>query len=97
MSPANYSRRSPQADAREGSPQAASLTLPVPAELAGLRLDQALARMLPAHSRTRLKTWIEAGHVKVDGATWDARRRVAGAERIDVTAPRFEASIADAA
>jgi 23S rRNA pseudouridine1911/1915/1917 synthase len=71
--------------------------LSVPAELAGLRLDQALARMLPAHSRTRLKTWIDAGHVKVDDATWDARRRVAGGERVDVAAPLLEASVADAA
>src|SRR5689334_262032 len=53
--------------------------------------------MLPAHSRTRLKTWIDAGHVHVDAATWDARRRVTGGERIDVIAPLLEASVADAA
>jgi 23S rRNA pseudouridine1911/1915/1917 synthase len=97
VSPANYSRRSPQADAREAAPRASPLTLSVPPELAGLRLDQALARMLPAHSRTRLKTWIDAGHVQVDAATWDARRRVTGGERIDVIAPLLEASVADAA
>jgi 23S rRNA pseudouridine1911/1915/1917 synthase len=32
----------------------------VPNHLAGMRLDQALARMLPEHSRSRLKSWIEA-------------------------------------
>jgi len=58
----------------------------VPAELAGSRLDQALAHMLPAHSRTRLKTWIEAGRVTVDGTRWEAKRRVAGGERIDIEA-----------
>ena len=97
MSPANYSRRSPQADAREAAPRASPLTLSVPAEFAGLRLDQALARMLPAHSRTRLKTWIDAGHVQVDAAIWDARRHVAGGERIDVSAPLVDASVAHAA
>ena len=68
----------------------------MPTELAGMRLDQALARMLPEHSRTRLRTWIDAGHVKVDDATWEARRRVAGGERIDVVAPSDETSIVDA-
>ena len=62
-----------------------------------MRLDQALARMLPAHSRTRLRAWIDAGHVKVDDAAWDARRRVAGGERIDVQPMANEATLADAA
>ena len=61
-----------------------------------MRLDQALARMLPAHSRTRLRAWIDAGHVKVDAAAWDARRRVAGGERIDVDAPANDATLVDA-
>lgn len=61
-----------------------------------MRLDQALARMLPALSRTRLKAWIDAGHVKVDDAPWDARRRVAGGERIALQAPADEASVVDA-
>ena len=37
----------------------------IPAELAGLRLDSALARLLPEHSRTRIKGWIEEGAVRV--------------------------------
>jgi 23S rRNA pseudouridine1911/1915/1917 synthase len=53
--------------------------------------------MLPAHSRTRLRAWIDAGHVKVDDAAWDARRRVAGGERIDVEPLANEAALADAA
>ena len=60
--------------------------LMVPADLVGLRLDQALARMLPAHSRTRLKSWIDEGSVLVEGARWDARRRVVGGERIAIAA-----------
>ena len=33
----------------------------VPEEKAGRRLDQTLAEMFPDFSRSRLKTWIEAG------------------------------------
>jgi len=62
-----------------------------------MRLDQALARMLPEHSRSRLKAWIDAGRVRVDGALWDAKRRLAGGERIDVDAPAATAALADAA
>jgi 23S rRNA pseudouridine1911/1915/1917 synthase len=53
--------------------------------------------MLPEHSRARLKGWIDAGHVKVDDATWDARRRVAGGERVDVSAPAPVPFVADVA
>ena len=42
--------------------------LQIPSELAGLRLDQALAQLLPEYSRSRLKDWIESGRVSVDGA-----------------------------
>ena len=49
-----------------------------------MRFDQALARMLPEHSRSRLKAWIDAGHVAVDGRAWDGKRRVAGGERVEI-------------
>jgi 23S rRNA pseudouridine1911/1915/1917 synthase len=52
-----------------------------------MRLDQALARMAPEHSRSRLRAWIDAGSVTVDGAPWEAKRRVAGGERIAMSAP----------
>jgi len=42
------------------------IDLEIPPELAGRRLDSALARLLPEHSRTRIKAWIEAGAVQVD-------------------------------
>ena len=44
------------------------IELQVPAEMAGQRLDSALARLMPEHSRTRIKGWIEEGAVKVDRA-----------------------------
>jgi len=41
------------------------IDLEIPPELAGSRLDSALARLLPQHSRTRIKGWIEEGAVLV--------------------------------
>ncbi len=70
-------------------------TFVVPRALAGMRLDQALARMLPEHSRSRLKGWIDAGHVTVAGMAWDGKRRVAGGE--DVTIAQRPEATADAA
>jgi len=62
-----------------------------------MRLDQALARMLPEHSRSRLRAWIDAAHVTVDGERWEAKRRVAGGERVDVAPPAPQAAREDAA
>jgi len=60
------------------------LVLDVPAELSGLRLDQALARLCPQHSRARLQGWIRSGLVRVDGREPKARDRLRGGERIEV-------------
>jgi len=60
--------------------------LTVPPAAAGRRLDQALAELLHAHSRTRLKSWIEAGLVRVDDAVVvSPRHKLAGGETLDVT------------
>jgi len=40
------------------------------------RLDKTLARLMPRHSRSRLQSWIEDGHVEVDGAVGKVRTRV---------------------
>lgn len=58
----------------------------VPAECAGLRFDAALARMFPAHSRSRLQGWIKAGRFHLDGAPVDVRRKVGGGERVTLVA-----------
>ena len=57
----------------------------VPESLAGMRLDQALAKMFAGHSRSRLSAWIRDGRVTVDGATVDAKRKVWGGERVALT------------
>jgi 23S rRNA pseudouridine1911/1915/1917 synthase len=56
----------------------------VPAELAGLRLDQALARMFPEHSRSRMQAWLRGGRVTVDSGRVEAKRKVWGGERVRV-------------
>ncbi len=73
------------------------LALVVPAGLAGMRLDQALARLLPQHSRNRLKAWIDAGEVTVDGAPRAPRHRLVGGETLAIVAPPAVADDAHAA
>jgi len=53
-------------------------------ELAGQRLDQALAQMFPEYSRSRLKAWLLSGAVLVDGELWRPRDRVAGGETVEL-------------
>ncbi len=62
--------------------QAVPTTLIIPQDLGGLRLDQALQRLLPEHSRSRLQAWIKEGLVTVDGAPSTAKNKVWGGERI---------------
>jgi len=73
----------------------------VPAECAGLRVDAALARMFPGHSRSRLQGWLKEGLIRVDGAVASASRKVLGGERIEFAAvppaPTFSAAAEDIA
>jgi 23S rRNA pseudouridine1911/1915/1917 synthase len=70
----------------------AQQTRAIPAELAGLRLDQALARMFPEYSRSRLKEWLLAGSITLDGASKRPRDAVAGGEIVSLQ-PQTEASV----
>jgi 23S rRNA pseudouridine1911/1915/1917 synthase len=54
--------------------------LAVPDDLAGERLDRALARMFPEYSRTRLKDWLLDGFVTVNGTARRPRDVVSGGE-----------------
>jgi 23S rRNA pseudouridine1911/1915/1917 synthase len=70
-------------------PSIRALTLTIPLEMAGLRLDQALARLLPDESRTRLARLVEEGHVRVNGASAAARLKLKSGESVEVAlAPR---------
>jgi len=67
-------------------PEFQTHVLDLPASLAGMRLDQALATALPQYSRARLQRWIRAGAVRADGRPVRARDRVQGGERLVVEA-----------
>jgi 23S rRNA pseudouridine1911/1915/1917 synthase len=58
--------------------------LEIPQELAGCRLDLALARLLPEYSRSRIKSWIDAGQVRVGRLPSKPRDKVAGGARVSV-------------
>jgi 23S rRNA pseudouridine1911/1915/1917 synthase len=60
------------------------IDLTIPADLAGQRLDSTLARLMPEHSRTRIKAWIEAGAVKVDRRACKPRDVVEAGSRVQV-------------
>jgi 23S rRNA pseudouridine1911/1915/1917 synthase len=64
--------------------QAGVVELVVPSECAGLRLDQALARLLPEHSRTRLAQWVRDERVILDGHAALPREKVWGGESLQV-------------
>ena len=66
------------------NPEFLVLDLEIPAELAGQRLDSALARLMPEHSRTRIKGWIEGGGVLVGRKACKPRDTVEAGVRVQV-------------
>ena len=54
----------------------------IPPECAGLRLDAALAKLFPEHSRSRLQGWLKQGLIRLDGATADPKHKVHGGESV---------------
>jgi 23S rRNA pseudouridine1911/1915/1917 synthase len=65
----------------------------VPENLFGKRLDQALAEMFPDYSRSRLKEWILADKVTVDGQIMNKpREKLLGEEQIEINA-QIEAQV----
>ena len=63
-----------------------SHALKLPAEAAGLRFDQALARALPQYSRSLLSAWIQSGAVRVEGRPLRGKDRVLGGEQVRIEA-----------
>lgn len=62
------------------------LNLIIPPSLAGQRLDQALAQLLPDYSRSRIQTWIEQQMVTINGSFYKSRDKVFGNEQVAVNA-----------
>jgi 23S rRNA pseudouridine1911/1915/1917 synthase len=92
---ANYNRPAPSPEVPL-SPRTTPSAIPPPAapadsialtlspDAAGSRFDAALAKALPRYSRSRLRTWIDAGKVMVDGQVPLATQKVRGGERVVV-------------
>ncbi len=63
-----------------------NLTARVPYDLGGFRLDQAVAKLFPEYSRSRLQNWIKNGELRVDGKQLRARDKLLGGEQIEIGA-----------
>ena len=83
---------------REKRADYSAIALPalrVPAEDAGLRLDQGLIRLWPRHSRSRLQNWIREGRVKIDGEiVREPKYRLRGEESVELDAAPDEQTLA---
>lgn len=64
----------------------ASHRVEVPSSVDGLRLDQALARVLSQYSRSLIKQWIDAGQVTRQGVALKPRAAARAGDIIDVIA-----------
>ena len=64
--------------------QADKLSAVIPENLAGKRLDQALAALFPQHSRSRLQGWIRDGKVLLNGEQPQQRRTVTKGDMVEV-------------
>ena len=60
----------------------APIELELTKEVCGERLDKVVARLVPQFSRGRLQSWIEEGHITVDGKPAKVRATVYGDEKI---------------
>lgn len=63
-------------------PQTEPIICQIPVACAGMRLDQALAELLPDYSRSRLQQWIKTGQLRVDGKIRRPRDPVVGGETV---------------
>lgn len=71
-------------DATPAPAEACVLNFQVPLEYGGSRLDQALAKLLPEYSRSRLQEWVVQGQVTLNGATVTSKQKVWGGETLVV-------------
>ncbi len=56
--------------------------------LAGVRIDKALAELLPGHSRAAIQQWLKGGLVLVDGEPVKQRFPLAGGETVEISIPQ---------
>lgn len=58
--------------------------LVIPQELGAVRLDQAMAQLMPEHSRSRIQDWIKAGALLVNGQQRKPRDKVMVGDQISL-------------
>lgn len=58
----------------------------LPESLSGLRLDQALAQLLPEYSRSRIQSWISNNQVWVDGKPQRSKNKIYAQQVVEVQA-----------
>ena len=56
----------------------------VPDEWAGERVDQALVKLFPDYSRSRLQTWLKNGQILINGQTKRAKDKILGGEQVEL-------------
>lgn len=76
--------------------QAQSLTLIVPPEAEGERLDRWLTGQLDGHSRSEVQRWIDDGLVQVAGKPGKSGRKLEANQQIDLTIPAAEETTLEA-
>ncbi len=74
----NDNKSAPFPDALPATP----LHALIPLDYAGLRLDQALARLFPDYSRSLLQSWVKDGRVRVNGLALETKSKVWGGEKV---------------
>ena len=63
-----------------------SLSALLTEELAGMRLDQALAKLFPEYSRSRIQQWIQNQQVWVDGQLLRSKDKIKTQQRVEISA-----------
>ena len=56
----------------------------IPPEYAGIRVDRALARMFPEHSRSRVTAWLKVGRILLEGRQVSPDFTVWGGESVEI-------------
>jgi len=63
------------------------ISLQIPTELAGERLDKALADLVEDSSRSTIQRWLREGLVRLDGKKPLGRQKLLGGERVEIDVP----------
>ncbi len=71
---------------------ARQITVHIPDDFAGKRIDKALAELYPEYSRSSIQKWLRDGLVLVDDEVPRQRDRVTGGEQVEVAVPEAAAN-----